>query len=175
MWPDTWPEELEVYRDRSQTINMMTLLSSTVYEIPFTDRDDFEGAWPHILRLLSDGGQLILVRGPLDSGLSKIDVGVQILGSPQRSSFSSDIDGSQVRPGPPWPDSARLASGDLPEYVQMRGGTWVPAAEGIKHVRARQDIVLVCDGKVVDLNRIALPADTLIVDKRFLVKSADSE
>jgi hypothetical protein len=33
--------------------------------------------------------------------------------------------------------------------------------------RARVDIVLIVDGKIVDLNRIPLPADTPIIDKRF--------
>jgi hypothetical protein len=34
-------------------------------------------------------------------------------------------------------------------------------------VRARIDIELVVDGDIVDLNRIGLPMDTPIIDKRF--------
>ena len=33
--------------------------------------------------------------------------------------------------------------------------------------RARIDIELIVDGKIVDLNRIPLPIDTQIIDKRF--------
>lgn len=36
--------------------------------------------------------------------------------------------------------------------------------------RVRIDIVLITDGKVVDLNRIPLPANTIIVDNRFTEK-----
>jgi hypothetical protein len=33
--------------------------------------------------------------------------------------------------------------------------------------RARTDIVLIIDGNIVDLNRIPMPADTPIIDRRF--------
>lgn len=61
-----------------------------------------------------------------------------------------------------------LSEGELPEYVtsEEEDGRlkWVPADGG--H-RARVDIILITDGKIVDLNRIQLPPDTPIIDNRF--------
>lgn len=72
--------------------------------------------------------------------------------------------------GPPWPDYIRLSSGGLPEYVVNENGRWVAFdgtnRKGFIH-RARVDIVLITDGKIVDLNRIQLPPNTPIVDNRF--------
>jgi hypothetical protein len=79
-------------------------------------------------------------------------------------------DGTRLHAGPPWPDSLKAPSGELPEYVVAEGGKWVPFAgdqrKGFQH-RARVDVVLVVDGRVVDLNRIELPGDTPILDRRF--------
>ena len=78
--------------------------------------------------------------------------------------------GSLLGSGPPWPESIKSASGELPEYVTAKDGKWVPFAgeedHGLLH-RARVDIVLVTDGEVVDLNRIKLPGETPIIDKRY--------
>jgi hypothetical protein len=38
---------------------------------------------------------------------------------------------------------------------------------GYRPIWARTEIELVVDGNIVDLNRIPLPADTSIIDKRF--------
>ncbi len=171
LWPNSWPKELEPYRARANTLDFGTGTDLTVYEIPFGDREDFESVWPHILSLKSEGAPLILVRSPSAYGPSRLEVGVRILGPPDRCEYTSDADGSKVKPGPPWPASARLPSGELPEYVIMSGGKWVAPPEGAGHVRARQDIMLVCDGDIVDLNRIPLPADTPIIDRRFEAES----
>ena len=68
----------------------------------------------------------------------------------------------------------------LPEYVFYDNGKWAPydpnakreplkdwVVQSLKVKRARIDIELVVDGNIVDLNRIPLPADTPIIDKRF--------
>jgi hypothetical protein len=175
LWPDSWPKELEPYRARATTLDFGTGTDLTVYEIPFRDREDFESAWPHILSLKSKGAPLILVRSPSAYGPSTLEVGVRILSPPDRCEYTSDADGSKVKPGPPWPASARLPSGELPEYVIMSGGKWVPPPKGVGYVRARQDIMLVCDGDIVDLNRIRLPADTPIIDRRFEAKSKPAD
>ena len=171
LWPDSWPKELEPYRARAKTLDFGTGTDLTVYEIPFGEREDFESVWPHILALKSKGAPLILVSSPSAYGPSTLKAGARILGPPERVEYTSDADGTKVKPGPPWPDSLRLASGELPEYVKLKGGKWVPCDEGQPYVRARQDIMLVCDGKVIDLNRIPLPADTPIIDRRFEAKS----
>ena len=84
--------------------------------------------------------------------------------------------GDALRTEPPWPKSAYLPNGELSEYVcaeRVDGRlTWVPAkldgeVRGFLN-RARVDIELVVDGEVIDLNRIPLPPDTRIIDKRGL-------
>lgn len=62
-WPDSWPKELEQLRKQSQTYEgpKEPLL---VYAIPFTERADFESAWPHILSAKSKGALIVLRRGP---------------------------------------------------------------------------------------------------------------
>ena len=78
--------------------------------------------------------------------------------------------------GPPWPQDLRTENGGLPEYVVTKevDGRLTWAAPGLAdkfplvgRYRARVDIELVVDGKIIDLNRIQLPPDTPIVDKRF--------
>jgi hypothetical protein len=64
LWPDTWPKELEPLRKQSRTLEG-PLLPQLHYEIPFTKRDEFEAAWPHLLKVKSKGAPIILVRSPL--------------------------------------------------------------------------------------------------------------
>jgi phage gp37-like protein len=77
--------------------------------------------------------------------------------------------------GPPWPESIKSATGELPEYVTEQGGEWVPftgqkeenhPADYVSHWRARVDLVLIVDGQIVDTNRIQFPAGTTVIDKR---------
>jgi hypothetical protein len=106
--------------------------------------------------------------------------------------------GRELRPAaPPWPDSIMLPTGVLPEYVSISedGSTWIPAEREtpgdfkwgrverdfmwslVKEeklrgpmYRARTEIELVVDGTIIDLNRILLPPDTPIIDRRFQEK-----
>ncbi len=109
------------------------------YEIPFTTREDFESSWPHLLKVKSKGAPVILLRAP-DKSLGDIDAGVRIKCPPREA-------GNQ--PAPAAADDATKAK-ELPEW-------------------ARTVIMLVVDGDIVDLNRIPLPADTPIIDKRFII------
>jgi hypothetical protein len=79
-----------------------------------------------------------------------------------------------LKPGPPWPKDIITKTGALPEYVGVieENGKfkWTPSTE--KHVsgfvyRARIEVELVVDGEIINLNRIPLPEDTPIIDKRF--------
>jgi hypothetical protein len=62
-WPDTWPQELEGLRDQARTLEgpLVLLLH---YAIPFTNRESFEAAWPHLLKVKSQGAPIVLRRGP---------------------------------------------------------------------------------------------------------------
>ena len=115
-WPESWPKELEPLRKQSRTL-VGPVVEYRHYAIPFTKREEFESAWPHLLKVNSKGAALRLVRGP------NFFLGGHIAGVVVHS--------------PP------LGQED-PTYIE-----------------------LVVDGDIVDLNRIALPADTPIVDERF--------
>jgi hypothetical protein len=62
-WPESWPKELESLRKTSRTFEgpLQPLLH---YGIRFTTREEFEAAWPHILRVKSEGAPIVLRRGP---------------------------------------------------------------------------------------------------------------
>jgi hypothetical protein len=111
-WPKSWPEELEPLRKQAWTW-VGGLAMNTTYAIPFTTREEFESAWPHILKVKSKGASITLLRGP------------------------------HVRV----------------ETAKTAGVLILPLSD--------TSIVLVVDGEIVDLNRIALPADTPIIDERF--------
>jgi hypothetical protein len=178
-WPSDWPKELEPLRASSRTLEHS---SYAIHEIHFTSREDFEKAWPHLVGLKSQGAPIILHASPYKR-LGNIQAGVRILapltgtlvtldGARHPPGAGSVVPGGKfARIGPPWPDSIKNASGVLPLYVVYRNGTWeaVPEPDGKDRNlrRARLDIELVVDGTIVDLNRIALPAGTPIVDRRF--------
>lgn len=109
------------------------------------------------------------------------------------SAESAFPDVNFLRIGPPWPEDIRSESGGLPECVIYENGKWAPYTDEMQKVfekleeeeikrkekmhdvirpyyfrqRARVEIELVVDGDIVDLNRIPLPPDTPIIDKRF--------
>jgi hypothetical protein len=131
-WPKSWPKELQPLRKHSTTF-VGPEVPALHYFIPFTDRKQFESAWPHILKVKTKGAPLILLRSPY-TWLGKMDAGVLVHCPP---------------------------AGTKAEVV--------PPGEGgnmYRLLRANY-IELVVDGKIVDLNRIPLPADTPMIDKRF--------
>jgi hypothetical protein len=137
-WPKTWPKELEPLRKQSRTFVGPTAPQSH-YLIPFTKRDDFEAAWPNFLEVKSKGAPIILVPGPKTDFFEIKPAGVLIHSPPA---------GQNNDPATP-----------------------EDPIEGVTNVRERwmntTCIELVVDGKIVDLNRIPLPADTPIIDERF--------
>jgi hypothetical protein len=141
LWPGSWPQELEPLRKQARTLEGPKVLYRH-YLIPFTDREQFEAAWPHLLKVKSKGAPLILVRGPKTDFFEVRPAGVAIHTPPVG-------EGAPVEAGPAKPGQGNPRS------------SWIDTAY----------IELAVDGKIVDLNRIELPADTPIIDKRF--KEAD--
>ncbi len=170
VWPDSWPKELDPCRKLARTVWVAHGIQETVYEIGFSNRAEFEDAWPHILRLKSKGAPLILERSPstYDVSGTTAETGVRVLWP--ADGFVELPDGTRLKAGPPWPEGITSPSGELPEYVVVKEGKWVPFdgknRDGFLH-RARVVVVLITDGNVVDLNRIPLPSDTPIIDRRF--------
>lgn len=166
LWPESWPKELDSCRESATTFDSMR---DTVHQIPFETREAFESAWPHFLKLREKGTRLILQKSPSQFVLSSMPAGVRVL-CPATNVRITLKDGTELAVAPPWPDSIKSTAGELPAYVDIKDGQWVAHGEKsdsqLQH-RVRLDIVLVVDGQIVDLNRIQLPADTLIVDRRF--------
>jgi hypothetical protein len=188
LWPDSWPKPLDGLRTQARTLAHG---QHTVYEIPFTQRAEFESAWPHLLTVTSTHAPIVLLRSP-DKWLGdSIAAGVRIRCPPtgQRVTFQGTnyppgsepaiADGKFLRVGPPWPDDIKSPSGALPEYVIIDNGKWRafdqkdfggPNERTIR--RARIEVEVIVDGDIVNLNRIPLPADAPIIDKRFRIARA---
>ena len=58
-WPKTWPKELEPLRKQARTLEG-PLHPHQHYAIPFTKREEFESAWPHLLKVKSKGAAVRL-------------------------------------------------------------------------------------------------------------------
>ncbi len=144
-WPQSWPKELEPLRKQARTLEG-PMLPECFYEIPFTKREEFEEAWPYLLKVKSKGAPIFLVRGPKTDFFEVKPAGVLIHTPPVGTDKSKN-------PEEPLPGQGEL---------NMRGKwAWTSYIE------------LAVDGNIVDLNRIALPADTPIFDERF--KEADKK
>jgi hypothetical protein len=168
-WPETWPWPLEGLRDQARTLEHN---AEVIYEIPFADRQEFEAKWPFLLSVKSKHAPLVLLGGPNTWLGTTIQVGVRLHcpltghlvtpgGTIYRPGAETAIkDGKFLKIGPPWPDGKWKAQDPKKLKRPIFFGLW----------RARTDIDLIVDGKIVDLNRIPLPADTPIVDKRFAAK-----
>lgn len=197
-WPNTWPKELERYRDQAQSLGVAHGIQEIVHEIRFHDRDDFERAWPYILKVKSKGAPITLEPTTSTYGVSgsTVEVGVRIIcpslgdgfsGSPEDKSpyaaFSwlSETSSQQFsqklakgvglsQPNASQPTSGtKLLSPPPPAYVVYQNDKWVPF-DGATHegfrFRARTDITLVVDEKIIDPARIQFPPDTPVIDKR---------
>jgi hypothetical protein len=161
-WPGSWPAELESLRPQSRTL---LGVGDTIYVIPFSDRAEFEAAWPHLLAMATDGSPLTLSRGHDAVNAFDINAGVVVL-TPNTPELIG-IDESGI-------DAIGDESRKLPTFVVPDGPKW--RAITIEEMRKdrnlarrarrlRTEVRLVVDGKIVDLNRIPLPA--LAIDKRF--------
>jgi hypothetical protein len=139
-WPDTWPKELEPLRANSRTIEG-PLGGFLHYEIPFAERDAFESAWTHLLKVKSPQTPLVLMRGPYTG-----------TGAKKGSSMKAGVLINS------YPSTRTAADAATPD---------APAKDTAPESTITTTLVLVVDGDVVDLNRIPLPRSTHIQDERF--------
>jgi hypothetical protein len=137
LWPDSWPKELEPLRKQARTY-VGPLLPARRYLIPFTKREEFEAAWPHLLKARSKGAPIILVRGPKTDFFAVKPAGVLIYSPP------ADTD-KAANPELPRP-------GDMDVRTKWSNTTYIELA---------------VDGDIVNLNRIPLPSDGPVIDERF--------
>jgi hypothetical protein len=170
-WPDSWPPQLNGLRSRATTLYVGWGNQETVYEIPFSTRQEFEAAWPHLLSLRSQGAPIIVQPGPSQYYFRTgptVKAGVLVLWPLGGGTLLPD--GTMLRTGPPWPESIKSPSAELPEYVPAVNGKWVPYTGQTNvgfHHRARVDIVLIADGEIVDTNRVAFPKGVRMVPGHF--------
>ena len=136
-WPTTWPKELEPLRKQATTL-VGPMAAHEHYLIPFTNREQFEAAWPYFLKVKTKGAPIILVRGPKTDFMELKPAGLLIHAPPK---------GTDRRVNREQPIPAQ----DNPQ-VRWMNTTYFELA---------------MDGKIVDLNRIPLPPDTPIIDERF--------
>lgn len=62
-WPGNWPKELEGLREQARTLVGPRVLYRN-YAIPFKQREAFEAAWPHLLKVKTAGAPITLRRAP---------------------------------------------------------------------------------------------------------------
>lgn len=137
-WPKEWPRELETLRTQSRTLVGPTL-AARHFAIRFKNRDEFEAAWPHILKVKSQGAPIYLVRGP-NFFLGEEQTGVVV----------------HCPPDGQW-DNPKTPEAPIASYPNESRSRW----------QQMNYLELLVDGKIVDLNRIPLPANTPIIDERF--------
>ena len=191
-WPATWPKDLEPLRKQARTLEVFTGTQEHIYTIPFETREEFEKFWPLLMKVRTPGSPLIISKvGAIEKGwgdlLSNAKPCVRIKGPTGGYSGGTVKDGrldlkeldagTMLFAGAPWPKELSGPDGDLPEYVttfRKADGklAWkslesVPEKTRGFHNRARVDIELVIDGNIVDLNRVRLPKDARIIDRRF--------
>jgi hypothetical protein len=137
-WPKSWPKELEPLRKQSRTL-VGPWVAQSHYVIPFTKREEFESAWPHLLKVKSKGSPIILVRGPKGDFFGFKPAGVLIHSPP-----------------PGQTDNPATPEAPIPGVTNVRE-RWMNTTF----------IELAVDGAIVDLNRIPLSADSPVIDERF--------
>lgn len=169
-WPGPWPKQLKEYRKQTLVVEVTEEIQETVFELEFKKREEFEKAWPQIISLKTTGAPLILEKNPskYDVSGTTAQTGVRILWTSTNPVIMDD--GSILRASSIDFTSIKSPTGQLPEYVVVKEGKWIPYdgkdQTATRH-RARVDIVLITDANIVDLNRIPLPPDTPIIDRRF--------
>ncbi len=172
-WPENWPVELEPLRESARTTEWATGSQEDSHSIPFGTREDFEKYWPVFAKMLKPGAKLTLVSPEKEATVvqDRTKASVVIQGPPSTVA----LDGEKTfHTGFQWPESAYLPDGTLPEYViQKIDGekkTWVPLLKAEDRVgfqyRARIDLTLVCDGTIIDLNRLRFPEGVTVIDAR---------
>jgi hypothetical protein len=126
-WPKDWPAELEGLRKQARTL-VGPKAQIRHYAIRFGNREEFEAAWPHLLKVRSKGAPVVLVRGENFFLGQGVKAGVVVYCPPE----------GQLEKGAP------AAPIDAAEDLKTR---WMIADR----------IEVLVDGEVVDLNRIQLP------------------
>jgi hypothetical protein len=147
-WPTSWPKELDPLRHHAGLGRFTGTFwrsgkDQLHFGIRFTTREECEAAWPHLLKVKSKGAPIILRSGP-SFWLGWTSHGVCVHQQPAI-----------------W----RVGGGNLPITKTPRDVKKLLSAQEVRE-KTINSIELFVDGRIVGLNRISLPKDTLIIDKR---------
>ena len=175
-WPASWPQQLEPLRKQAWTWEHG--FGGISYDIPFDDREQFESVWPTILKLKSEGAPIILMRGRHVRVDPAQSAGVRIMLPPELSAAAKARRSAATSTPPEEPPSANRGTAAKPDHragpaaetdrAPAKPSPPATLGESIPAGRLPDvSIMLIVDGEIVDLNRIRLPADTPIIDRRF--------
>ena len=183
-WPENWPEQLEPLRGSATTGDFSAGSQATYYYIEFSDREQFERVWPCLLQVKSKGAPLTLMTvdtpktDPNDRRFLHAKPTV-LLACPAQGNYSKMPDGSYSHRGD-WTEDieSQLTDGVLPQFVgkDSTTGDWTiitnprdPNSMRFGFLQqSRVEIILYIDGEIIDMNRIRLPENTPIEDRRKL-------
>lgn len=90
-WPESWPKELEPLRKQSRTL-VGPRVEYRNYAIPFTKREAFESAWPHLLKVNSKGAAVRLTRAPNFFLGEHVKAGVIVHGPPLGQTGTTSVE-----------------------------------------------------------------------------------
>lgn len=136
-WPKSWPSQLEPLRKQARTL-VGPMVDARHFAIRFTSREQFEAAWPSLLKVKTKSAPIFLIRGENFFLGEKQKAGVIVHCPPE---------GQHKNPRTP----------EKPiEGLQNLRERWMNTCY----------IEVVDDGTVVDFGRVKVPKGTTIVDER---------
>lgn len=181
-WPENWPQELEPFRERAESVSYGTTVWTQYYVIEFDSREAFESVWPTVLKLKSKDAPISLQTpdkpksDPNDPRVVYDKPTLWIICPPRDDGTYEQTSDETYQHIGPW--SEDLESLDtLPQYAgkQKKDGKWVawknsaPLSDYEGAARqARVELGLYVDGEIIDLNRIHIPKETPIKDNRTI-------
>ena len=136
-WPKSWPRQLEPLRVQARTFVGPTV-EQQHFAIRLTRREQFESAWPHLLKVKTKGAPVFLVRGPNYFLGAGVKAGVIVHSPPA---------GQSTNPATP--------EAPIPGVTEPRM-RWMNTTY----------LEVVVDGQVIDPKRLHLPARTPLFDER---------
>ncbi len=188
-WPTNWPSELEAFRKQCHTTGVATGIQENIYDIYFTNRAQFHRAWPAILKVRTPGSPIAVYSidhppktiadpWPMTKPTVRIYAPTDGYVGGSHSQRATNLQqmvgaveaGQMLHAGAPWPQEIST-NGTLPKYVvakEINGRMrWVPADLARErpigfYNRARIEVAIIADGRIINMNEIILPPDAEI-------------
>ena len=140
-WPTSWPRPLEPLRKQARTL-VGPMVEQQHFAIRFNSREEFEAAWPHLMKVKTKAAPVFLVKAPNFFLGEGVKAGVIVHAPPV---------GQHKNPRTP---EAPIAGVEEPR-MRWSNTTYV-------------DVVV--DGEIIDASRLRLPDKTPLIDQRTEAK-----